>query len=107
MERHHIVFRSQGGLNFPLNFIDLTTEEHKGNNGPHLNREMDLYLKKSMQAQIQNKLSQAYYTTEQLIKELELRPTEAHKMTKHLTLHKEGYATEDVIRRLMGGKLYG
>ena len=29
-ELHHIVFRSQGGLNFKLNLIPLSIEEHKG-----------------------------------------------------------------------------
>jgi len=105
-EKHHIVFRSQGGLNFPLNFIYLTVEEHRGNQGPHLNRARDLELKLSLQLSLTKILSNKYYTAEELIKELELIPKEAYKMLKTLNRHLEGYSTEDLIRRLMGSKMY-
>ena len=48
-ELHHIVFRSQGGLNFKLNLIPLSIEEHKGDDGPHKNRKRDLELKQLLQ----------------------------------------------------------
>ena len=51
MHKHHIVFRSQGGLDFALNLIELTQEEHEGDDGPHKNRVRDLELKKRMQNQ--------------------------------------------------------
>ena len=38
IHKHHIVFRSQGGLDFDLNMIELTQEEHEGNHGPHQSR---------------------------------------------------------------------
>ena len=64
MEKHHVVFRSQGGLNFPLNLINLTVEEHRGNLGPHLNRKRDLQLKQQLQTSLVKILSNNYYTTE-------------------------------------------
>ena len=52
MHKHHIVFRSQGGLDFGLNLIELTQEEHEGDDGPHKNRVRDLELKKRLQNQL-------------------------------------------------------
>ena len=52
MHKHHIVFRSQGGLDFPLNIVQLSYEQHEGNNGPHRNREFDLQLKKHLQDEL-------------------------------------------------------
>lgn len=50
MHRHHIVFKSHGGLDFKLNMIGLTQEEHEGDKGPHRDRERDLELKRGLQA---------------------------------------------------------
>lgn len=52
MHRHHIVFKSHGGLDFKLNMIGLTQEEHEGDKGPHRDRERDLELKRGLQAQL-------------------------------------------------------
>lgn len=52
MHKHHIVFRSQGGLDFAMNLIELTQEEHEGDDGPHKNRVRDLELKKRLQNQL-------------------------------------------------------
>ena len=38
--------------------------------------------------------------------EINLLIRETYRMTKHLTFYFNGYKTEDLIRRLMGGKLY-
>ena len=46
------MFRSQGGLNFRLNLIPLSIEEHKGDGGPHKNRQRDLELKQWLQEQL-------------------------------------------------------
>ena len=37
-EKHHIVFRSQGGCDFYYNIIELPTGLHKGRRGPHVQR---------------------------------------------------------------------
>jgi len=105
-EKHHIIFRSQGGLNFPLNLIELTVEQHRGNGSPHLNRARDLELKRQLQLSLTKILSNKYYTAEELIKELELKHIEAYKMVKHLYQCNGKYKTEDVIKRLLGGRFY-
>lgn len=45
MDKHHIVFRSQGGVNHDYNIIDLPHGFHIGDRGPHLNHDMDQSLK--------------------------------------------------------------
>ena len=42
LERHHIVYRSQGGLDFEMNYKYLDSNSHRGINGPHRNKETDL-----------------------------------------------------------------
>ena len=49
MEKHHIVFRSQGGCDFYYNIIELPTGLHKGRRGPHMCRETDVFLKRGVQ----------------------------------------------------------
>lgn len=106
LERHHIVFRSQGGLDFPDNFTYLTPEQHKGNEGPHQNREKDLQLKRELQAKLKSKLPKKYYSMNELIEILNLKKGQAKQICKKFTYHKEGYDKQEIIRRLMGGKLY-
>lgn len=48
MEKHHIVFRSQGGCDFYYNIIELPTGLHKGRRGPHMCRETDVFLKRGV-----------------------------------------------------------
>ena len=38
-QRHHIVFRSQGGLDFKLNYKYLCPEHHTGNESPQKERD--------------------------------------------------------------------
>lgn len=106
LEKHHIVFRSQGGLDFEYNYAYLTPEEHKGNEGPHKSRDRDLELKKHLQVTLQSKLQKKFYTVNELIEVLNLKKVQAIKICRKLTYHKEGYERQEIIRRLMGGKLY-
>jgi len=106
VEKHHIVFKSQGGLDFPLNFKMLSSEEHRGNKGPHLCKKTDLSFKLELENTLFKILGNLFYTEDELIDELQLKPTQAHKICKKFTVYKEGYKREDVIRRLLGGKIY-
>ncbi len=105
IERHHIIFKSQGGLDFELNYIYLTSEEHRGNNGPHLNKQIDRSYKRIMQAKLENILTHKTYTIEELIEILELKPKQAYKAFKKLNTVK-GIKREDAIFRLMGNSFY-
>mgnify|MGYP001350181159 CR=1 FL=1 len=106
VERHHIVFKGQGGLDFPLNYKNLCKEHHHGNLGPHNNRKIDLEYKRELQAKLKNKLTKEYYNESELVKLLELGKTQAKKICKKFPLYKEGYKKEDIIRRIMGGRIY-
>ncbi len=105
-EKHHIVFKSQGGLDFPLNFKFLCEEHHRGNKSPHRCKEKDLEYKRELQAKLKNKLNKNYYTENELVKVLGLNKLQAKKMCKKFPLYKEGYKTEDIICRIMGGRIY-
>ncbi len=105
LERHHIVYKSQVGLDFPLNYKRLTWEEHRGPNGPHLNRETDLRYKRELQEKLFRILPNEYYTIKEIRKILGIRPSQA-KVFKKLPYGPEGIKREDIIRRLMGGRLY-
>lgn len=105
--RHHIVFRSQGGLDFRLNLIELTQEEHEGNDGPHKNRKVDLALKKGLQ----DKLfvifpKEDLFDIEQISDKLGRTPRYFEKYFRRVPRTSGMYAGEDIVRRLMGGKLY-
>lgn len=105
-ERHHRIFKSQGGRDFQLNYIYLCHNCHRGNNGPHRNRETDLRYKKELQIKLQTLLTEDYYTLEQLIRLLEITKAQAKKTFKHLRQYKEGYARLEVIFRLLGDRFY-
>lgn len=106
LEKHHIVFRSQGGLDFELNYKYLTPEQHKGDNGPHLNKKTDLKYKKELQEKLEKILDKNYYSIEELTEILGLRERQAYKAFRKLPFHIEGLKKEDAIKRLMGGRFY-
>ncbi|MCR3760124.1 HNH endonuclease [Clostridium felsineum] len=105
-ERHHIVYKSQGGLDFPLNYVYLCDEHHRGINGPHKNRKVDLYYKLQMQKQLCSILTNEYYKIKDLIKLLQINQRQAKIMTRNFKLYKEGYSKKDIIKRIMGGAFY-
>lgn len=111
IHKHHIVFRSQGGLDFDLNLIELTQEEHEGDKGPHKNRARDLELKTNMQDQLFERfLPGRSYNIDQISKALgrTRRYFEKHfkKMPCQWIDGEAFYESEDIVRMLMGGKLY-
>lgn len=106
MHKHHIVFRSQGGLDFDLNLIELTLEEHEGDNGPHKNRERDLQLKKNLQRELSDIFWKESYSIEEVAKELGRSVKYFEKNFKRVPTAAGEYKRDDIIRKLMGGKLY-
>ncbi len=108
MHEHHIVFRSQKGLDFPLNLIKLTYEEHEGPGGPHHNKIVDNIYKKDLQDRLYKIFTGEGYTVEEIAKLLG-RPKAVKYFEKHFRYVPSAagvYKPEDIIRRLMGGKLY-
>lgn len=105
-ETHHIVFRSQGGLNFPLNLIDLTIEEHHGNLGPHRCRARDLELKRNLQATLEQLFREETYTSAEIAGILHVSKRYIDKHFKRVPQYLGKYSREEIIKRLMGGKFY-
>lgn len=106
LERHHIIYKSQGGLDFELNYKRLTSEQHRGNKGPHRNRKTDLRFKRELQKKLENILTDEFYTAEELIEILGLKERQAYKAFRKVTQHRKGMKREDVIFRLMGNRFY-
>lgn len=107
-ELHHIIFRSQCKhmINVDINFMYLCNEHHRGNNSPHRNRSIDLKYKKQLQDKLFGTFKKQFITVEQLVEKLKITETNAYKIVKTLIIKKEGYDRIEVIRVLMGGKLY-
>lgn len=106
-EKHHVwvVFKSQGGLDFELNYKYLSSEAHRGNEGPHKCRETDLIYKIELQESLEALLEKDYYNIKELVDLLGLKPRQANKAFRKL-LKPNGIDRETIIRRLMGGRLY-
>lgn len=100
-----IIFKSQGGLDFELNYKYLTSKEHRGINGPHRNKETDLKYKKELQEQLESIITKDYYNIRELIDLLGLNEKQANRAFRKL-LKINGIDRETIIRRLMGGRLY-
>jgi len=105
-EKHHIIFKCEGGLDFPLNYIYLCAEHHRGKKSPHRNRRINLMYKLEFQTKLKNILAKDYYSMDEIIKTLSLNPSQGRSICKKFKIYKEGYKREDIIKRLMGGKFY-
>ena len=109
VELHHIIFKSQAPYmaNIKANFKYLCPECHRGNKGPHMNREKSLEYKLKLQKKLFEIFNQQYYSEKNIQQKLETSSSEVKKITKKLKLYKEGYERVDIIQRLMGGCIYG
>lgn len=107
-ELHHIVFRSQASYmaNIKINFKYLCSEDHRGNNGPHMNKNVDFKYKYELQTKLFEMFNKPYYTEKEIKDLLETTSSEVRKIVKKLKLYKEGYERVDLVARLMGGRIY-
>ena len=103
---HHIVHRSEGGLDIELNYKYLCPRHHRGKGGPHHCKEVDIRYKLELQNKLLYMLRKEYYSFKELSLELNLPNNALKRITKDLKLYKEGYKKNDVILKIMGGKLY-
>lgn len=103
---HHIVHRSEGGLDIELNFKYLCEEHHRGKNGPHNDIEIDLKYKLELQEKLYSILQKEYYTLKEISLVLNIPNNTLKRITKDLKLYKEGYKKSDIIFKIMGNKFY-
>lgn len=106
MHDHHIVFRSQGGLDINDNLIQLSYQEHLGNNSPHLNNDINLHYKETLQSEYYQLFNKAEYTIPEIAKLLSKSEKYINKHFRKVNNFAGVYQREDIIRKLMGGKLY-
>lgn len=103
---HHIIHRSEGGLDIELNYKYLCEEHHRGKDGPHHSIEIDLKYKLELQKMLFSILIKRFYTIKELSSTLNIPLNVIKRITKNLKLYKEGYKQDDIILSLMGGTLY-
>jgi len=105
-DKHHIVYKSQGGIEFPLNFRYLCALHHRGNMGPHKNRTLDLEYKLKMQKDLENILIEEFYHIEELVPLLHINKGIIERLFKQCKQNDKGFRKVDIIFRLMGRKKY-
>ena len=103
---HHIVHRSEGGLDFKLNYKYLCKKHHRSKIGPHRDKVVDLNYKLEMQNNLRELFIKSFYTGNDIKIMLGLTPGSLKKLTKNLKLYKEGYSSDEIIFNLMGRKVY-
>lgn len=106
MHGHHIVFRSQGGLDFTLNIIYLTYEQHEGDDGPHKNKIIDDALKKTLQNKLYKIFINEEYTIEEIAEKLGKSTKYFEKHFKKVPQTAGIYKKDDIVKKLMGGRFY-
>ena len=106
-ERHHIVFRSHGGLNIDVNYAYLCAWHHtQGPDAPHRNHWRDLLLKLRMQRDLENMLWAETYRAEEIAEIIGIGRRSLEKKMRRVPNEQGNYKREDIIKFLMGGKLY-
>jgi len=105
-DKHHIVYKSQGGIEFPLNFRYLCSYHHRGNVGPHKNRRLDLEYKISMQRQLEDVLIKGFYFIEELESLLKINRGMIKRLFKEVDINNKTLKKSDIIFRIMGRKKY-
>ena len=63
---HHIVHRSEGGLDIELNYKYLCPYHHRGKYGPHRCKEVDFRYKLDLQNKLFEMLPKEYYYSKEL-----------------------------------------
>lgn len=103
---HHIIHRHEGGLDIELNYKYLCEKHHRGKDGPHKNIEIDIKYKIELQEKLNKMLPKEYYSFKELMQILNISLNIMKRITKNMTVYKEGYNKNDIILYLMGGTYY-
>lgn len=119
IDKHHIVFRSQGGLDHGLNVIEMYHAFHIGPHGPHHDQKVREKLLKYQQERLTELFGfNEYYSVKVISDILDLNKTDKRKLGYRLFMNgrvnetvlyeekTESYRGDLVVRTLMGGRLY-
>lgn len=108
-ETHHVVFRSQASYmkQIKVNLVPLCIECHRGTLGVHNNKRNDIKLKIQLQAKLFEMFKEKkFYSQEEIQNILECTKFDSMLICKKLALYRQGYSSEQLIRRMLGGRLY-
>lgn len=108
-EEHHIVYRSHAEymVNVELNKKPLCVDHHKGNEGPHRNRKIDLKYKLELQKNLFELFSKDFYKAPEIKELLGLNGFHMFGFMKRLDpVGDKGFSRLDIVMRCMGGQLY-
>lgn len=103
---HHIIHKSEGGMDINLNYKFLCPEHHRGKFGPHRNRSVDLEYKLELQNKLESVFTKDYYTLEEVIAVLGLNKGKGKKFVHSFKIKKEGYKKNDIVFKLLGSMEY-
>lgn len=107
---HHIVFRSQGGPDIAMNLIRLCPYHHNMSpEGVHMNPALDKRLKRVLQKEYETvfEFEEKELTVELVADRIGMSKKKAEKYFSKVPKNPDGTMDrEDIIRRLMGGRLY-
>lgn len=102
-DKHHIIHKEEGGLDYPLNRIYLCEEHHRGPHGPHRDPQVDVSYKKMLYENLHNLFVKSYYEEGDIKTLIDLSASLLRTVTKSLKRYKEGYRSVDLIDFLMSG----
>lgn len=104
---HHIVFKSQGGMNIELNYAWLCNEHHtQGEGAVHRCRSFDLLLKIRVQRRLESLFREPEYGIPEVAKLVGCDRRRLAMRMRKVPKKCGKYMREDIIRFFMGGKLY-
>ena len=109
-EMHHVTKRSAAKslIHCDLIQVPLCAECHRGKNGVHNNRELDLKLKLELQNKLELLFDKELLTAEEVNSVLELSERCLRGFLKPLKKEKGIYYHRlDIIKQCCGGRLYG
>lgn len=106
-QRHHIVFRSQGGMNIRINFAYLCAAHHTdGPEAVHNNRALDLKLKIRLQRELEVIFREESYCMGEIAAAVSYDRRRLAKRMSKVPAKAGRIRREDIIRFFMGGRLY-
>ena len=106
-QRHHIIFRSHGGMDIKVNYCYLCAWHHtQGPDAPHRSREADLRLKVRLQRDLENMFRADEYHLDEIAKIIGYDRRRLARKMRNVPHQLGKYGRRDIITFLMGGRLY-
>lgn len=108
IEVHHIIFRSHAPYmkDAEINLIGLCPLHHRGKEGVHFNKKLDLRLKQEMQLQLMLLFNKEFYTEEEIREMLGINKKQVARLVKTIVRQNSGYLNTLIVKRCLGDRFY-